>query len=227
MHKDLGCVVYWLHDRNCECPWRHGYIGISARWEKRLKEHRYSKRWPEDFQATILFRGTEEECFALEMQFRPNHGIGWNPARGGNNNGRTLGYKHSDASRANVSKALRGRKKSEGWRRKLAAANKGKTRSPESRAKQSAAAKGRSKPEVWRNLMSKKAKLRYTDPNECLKMSLSVKKALKGVDRSGANNSRFGKPVSEATKEKMRQRIAERGGVDGPNNPNFKHGRYC
>jgi hypothetical protein len=80
MHKDLGCVVYWLHDRNCECPWRHGYIGISARWE---------------------------------------------------------------------------------------------------------------------------------------------------VDRSGANNSRFGKPVSEATKEKMRQRIAERGGVDGPNNPNFKHGRYC
>jgi hypothetical protein len=200
------CVVYWLHDDSCVCPWRHGYIGISARWENRLKEHRFSKRWPEGFQATILWRGTEAECFALEMRFRPDHGIGWNPARGGDNNGRTLGYKHSDASRANVSNALRGHKKSEEWRRKLAAAGTGKTRSAEARAKQSAAIKGRPKPEAWRALMSEKARLRYADPNENLKTSVAVKRGMeaKGTkDHRGERNPMYGRVHSEETRRKI------------------------
>jgi hypothetical protein len=29
MDKTTSCVVYWLHDDRCICPWRHGYIGIS------------------------------------------------------------------------------------------------------------------------------------------------------------------------------------------------------
>jgi len=87
---------------------------------------------------------------------------------------------------------------------------KGIPKSPEHRAKQRAA-----------------ALKRYADPKQRELTSRSVKKGLKNIDRSGSNNSRFGKPVSEETKEKMRQKIIERGGVDGENNPNFKHGRYC
>lgn len=87
--------------------------------------------------------------------------------------------------------------------------------------------RGIPKSEEQKAKMRAAALARYADPKERERTSRSVKEALEGVDRSGANNSNFGKVTSEATKEKMRQRIAERGGVDGPNNPNFKHGRYC
>lgn len=63
---------------------------------------------------------------------------------------------------------------------------------------------------------------RYADQKEHERTSRDVKKALKHVDRSGPNNPSFGRPMSEATKEKIRQRIIERGGVNGANNPNFK-----
>jgi hypothetical protein len=45
-------------------------------------------------------------------------------------------------------------------------------------------------------------------------------------DRSGANNPNFGKATSEATKQKMRDKIAERG-ILGKKNPNYRHGEYC
>ena len=77
-----------------------------------------------------------------------------------------------------------------------------------------------------RERMREAALRRYAKPGEKKKTQAAVKKAFETIDRSGPNNGRFGKPVSEETKEKMRQRIAERGGVDGKNNPNFRHGRY-
>jgi hypothetical protein len=195
------CVVYWLHDDSCVCPWRHGYIGISARWEKRVKEHRWSKRWPDNFQVTILFRGSEAECFNLEMKLRPGHRIGWNPARGGNNNGRTLGYKHSDQSRANVSASLRGKKKSDEHRRKLAIAGTGKTRSATSRVKQGAAMKGRTKSEETRKRMSEAASLRYANPAEREKMSVAVRR--NRPDIRGERNPMYGRVQSEATRRKI------------------------
>jgi predicted GIY-YIG superfamily endonuclease len=79
---------------------------------------------------------------------------------------------------------------------------------PEQRAKQSAAALER-----------------YADPAQHKRTSRAVKKGLKNVDRSGPNNARFGKHLSEETKEKIRQRIAERG-ITGSNNPNYRHGHY-
>jgi hypothetical protein len=66
---------------------------------------------------------------------------------------------------------------------------------------------------------------RYADPAQHKRTSRAVKKGLKNVDRSGPNNSRFGKHLSEETKEKIRQRIAERG-ITGSNNPNYRHGHY-
>ena len=68
---------------------------------------------------------------------------------------------------------------------------------------------------------------RYAKPGEKERTAKAVKKAFKDIDRSGPNNGHFGKPTSEAAKQKIRDRITERGGVAGSNNPNFKHGHYC
>jgi hypothetical protein len=87
---------------------------------------------------------------------------------------------------------------------------KGIPKSPEQRAKQRLAALAR-----------------YAKPGEKEKTAKAVKRGLRDIDRSGANNSNYGKHQSEATKEKVRARIIERGGVFGTNNPNYRHGRRC
>jgi hypothetical protein len=85
-------------------------------------------------------------------------------------------------------------------------AMKGIPKSPEQRAKMRAAALER-----------------YKDPKEHERTSRDVKRGRRRakVDQSGANNPMYGRPMSEATKEKIRQKIIERGGVSGANNPNF------
>ena len=67
---------------------------------------------------------------------------------------------------------------------------------------------------------------RYADPAERERMSKIGKAAFKNIDQSGPNNSHYGKPTSEAAKEKMRAKIFERGGVSGKRNPNYRHGGY-
>jgi hypothetical protein len=80
MDKTTSCLVYWLHDDRCVCPWRHGYIGISTNWFRRLKRHRTNLGV---FQWKHLFTGSIEQCLKLERQLRPKPGIGWNEAPGG------------------------------------------------------------------------------------------------------------------------------------------------
>jgi hypothetical protein len=64
MAKTTSCVVYWLTDSRCVCPWRHGYIGISIDFRRRLHHQRYRQK--RKFEATILFSGTWSECRALD-----------------------------------------------------------------------------------------------------------------------------------------------------------------
>jgi hypothetical protein len=90
-------------------------------------------------------------------------------------------------------------------------AMKGVPKSPEQREKMRQAALRR-----WAN----------TDEAAREKHSKIVSKGLKHIDRTGANNPSFGKHQSEETKQKVRERIAERGGISGANNPNFRHGGY-
>jgi hypothetical protein len=116
------CVVYWLHDDSCVCPWRHGYIGISARWKYREADHRRSGRWPEGYLATILFRGNREECLATEKEFRPVSGVGWNRAVGG----KPI-VLLSEASRARMREARLRQKLSETTREKLRVSSTGRT----------------------------------------------------------------------------------------------------
>jgi hypothetical protein len=87
-------------------------------------------------------------------------------------------------------------------------AAKGVPKSPETRAKMRAAALSR-----------------YADPAERERTSKAVKRTRHLVDQTGVNNPRFGVPMSEATKEKVRQRIQERGGLLGVSNPNWRGGK--
>jgi len=86
---------------------------------------------------------------------------------------------------------------------------KGIPKSPEQKAKMRAAALAR-----------------FADQKERERMRQAVKKAFKTIDRSGENNGRFGKPMSEASKQKIRDTIAARGGRRGDRNANFRHGNY-
>jgi hypothetical protein len=179
MAKATTCVVYWLYNDGCICPWRHGYIGISVRWPQRLYRHKIDGTHfrVKDTKWRILFIGTQDQCLELEKQLRPHLGIGWNKAYGGETTG----------------KGIRGIPKSPEWREKMRLA----------------------------------ALARYAKPGEKERTAKAVKNVLRHVDRSGENNSHFGKPTSESAKQKMRNRIAERGGVSGKRNPNYRHGRYC
>ena len=115
------CVVYWLFDQRCICPWRHGYIGISCEFEARLTKHRKCQRWPE-FQTQILARGTKAACLLIERQMRPAANIGWNVSVGG----KPVVYL-TEASRQKMSDAARLRTVSAATKEKLRIAFTGRT----------------------------------------------------------------------------------------------------
>jgi len=178
-------VVYWLFDNHCVCPRLHGYVGISARFINRLKEHRCSWQFP-PFKYTILLSGSDEECFALEQELRPQHGIGWNKTKGGPNQGRTLGYTYSDEARAKVSAALKGREIT--WRDKLSRAQTGKRQSDASRAKHSASTRGVPKSAAHRAAISEATKLRYARAGERQKTAEAVRAAFAATPRTKKEN---------------------------------------
>lgn len=158
------CVLYWLHDETCNDPRRHGYVGATSFPELRKRQHRENKNFPKGHKWTILFRGSKNKCLKLEAEFRPEDGIGWNKTRGGGfepkGGGVPPGYRFSDKTKLNMSKAQKGRKKSKAHRRKISEALMGHVRTEESRAKQSASARGKPKSLKWRRMMSRLAKKR-------------------------------------------------------------------
>jgi NUMOD3 motif len=118
------CILYWLFDDRCICLWRHGYIGITTKWTRRLQRHR--RTMPHAFRFAILFRGSKEECRKLEHQLRPHRHIGWNIAPGGNM--ARLGAQHSDEAKKKMSIAARQRPpSSEETRERLCIASTGRT----------------------------------------------------------------------------------------------------
>jgi hypothetical protein len=82
-NADDQCCVYFISDASCTDPYRNGYIGITSNEVSRQYAHRRSGRFPAEFVWTILFRGTRQECAAVEKKYRPDRGIGWNSDLGG------------------------------------------------------------------------------------------------------------------------------------------------
>lgn len=157
MDKTTSCVVYWLFDGRCVCPWHHGYIGISICFEHRLAAHRRGlwkgARWrPREFNIQILFSGTRNECRSLEFKMRPHFDIGWNRNPGG---GRTDGERISQGLKKNGFKIT--------WGNKIAKTLTGHVRTLESRLKQSASFKGTTKPPEQREKMHQAGLDRYAD----------------------------------------------------------------
>ena len=76
------CVVYWLHDAYCTHVQKHGYVGISTNFWRRLARHQKDKRFPL-FDWSIVYIGTREKCLEIEYDLRPTWGVGWNKAEGG------------------------------------------------------------------------------------------------------------------------------------------------
>jgi hypothetical protein len=188
------CVVYWLWDESCFDPCSDGYVGVTAHLRKRVSDHRShigkgAAGLPSSFQVQILFRGTFNECAVIEEALRPTPGIGWNRAGGGARS--CLGYKHTETF-----KKIKSRQLTESGR-----------------------FKGIPKPPEQIELMRAAALDRYGDPAEHIRTSLDVIKGLEGVDRSGINNSMFGRTQSEKTKQLISER--RRGQHAGERNPNF------
>ncbi|HVG51653.1 MAG TPA: hypothetical protein VM867_08475 [Xanthobacteraceae bacterium] len=81
-NADDQSYLYYISDATCTDPYQHGYFGISSR-ASREREHRNSGKWPSGFAFTVMFRGTRRACAAVEKQYRPEPGIGWNKSSGG------------------------------------------------------------------------------------------------------------------------------------------------
>jgi hypothetical protein len=190
--------VYWLYDDTCTQPSESGYIGCCSRLDVRLRAHRQG-------------HGTHKGAVNVPADFKvavlfvgpENECLAHeNLFRPGPNIGWNI--------RPGGLPSARGTKHTAEFKRWHAEAAskrfKGVRKSPEQKANMSAAAFAR-----------------YADPAEHEKTS----RALIGkIDNRGKRNPMFGRHMSEATKEKIRAKILERGGVSGKNNPRYRHGRY-
>ena len=115
-------VVYWLHDARCIRLQEHGYVGISGQFMQRLGQHQRNRRFPANFEWSIIFSGTKAQCVEVEHTLRPEPGIGWNRARGGEPM-----VNFTDEVRARMSAAARNRVVSDETREKLRVTSTGRT----------------------------------------------------------------------------------------------------
>jgi predicted GIY-YIG superfamily endonuclease len=154
--------VYWLHllehsDLTCE-----GYIGVSKDPYRRLLEHkntakkgynqnpylgRVLNKYNQQVLQTIIFQGTEQECYQQEENIRPNKNIGWNANKGGIKPPNMLGIPRSEETKKKISKKLKGHVQSFETRCKISKKNKLRIVSPETRKKLSIFFKGKKRPE--------------------------------------------------------------------------------
>lgn len=198
-----SCVVYWLRDEQCICPWRHGYIGISTNHRHRISNHRGNRSFPK-FTFQILFVGSPAECRVLEYKLRPGPKIGWNRGAGGgkprfgipdtvtalqNKSAARRRFlskpEASEILRAAYAKSSATQKgKTIPWADKIAKTLTGHIRTSASRAKQSAKLKGKPKSAEWREKMRQAALARYRDPAEHERTSRAVKEGLRRRSRS-------------------------------------------
>jgi len=191
------CVLYWLHDERCICLQKHGYVGITTNWVRRLSQHQNNKRFPVNFEWSIIFTGTRAECLVLEHQLRPESGIGWNRSQGGK-----PVIEFTDEVRINMRKSKRTKeqivadrainknaKTSPEKRLKYSIGGMGFVRSEESKAKQSASTKGKKKSAEHRVAQSEAAKRRY--------------------ERDGGLSEEIRRKIGESQKRRLAARLLE------------------
>lgn len=84
--------LYWIKSAKFNNIWSEGYVGVSKNPTRRFLEHKQSRvnfiikaayKTYEDMCLEIIYEGSEEECLAAELLFRPTEYIGWNITKGG------------------------------------------------------------------------------------------------------------------------------------------------
>ena len=92
-------VVYWIHLPEHTDPKTEGYLGVSKRFESRMKDHfkdiqegkhknthlvnAVNKYGWDNLIKEILVIGEDKYCYELELKLRSHTEIGWNLAIGG------------------------------------------------------------------------------------------------------------------------------------------------
>lgn len=120
------CEVYWLHLReHCE-PSKEGYIGVSIRVEKRIESHMKALHegkhenihlthayllYGQKIIYSIIYEGSEKECYDKENELRPLKAIGWNISEGGSKPPSQKGVAKSDVHKRNIGKSNKGNKR--------------------------------------------------------------------------------------------------------------------
>lgn len=229
------CVVYWLFDDKCVCPWRHGYVGVTTCWRKRIERHR--RVFGQVFSTQILYRGTKSECLKVEWQFRPHSRIGWNAYPGGAKTraGAIIGAigrrRMSEAAKkrpprspetleklrvrkiGTTNKGRIGQRKTEDEKKKIAESNRGKTLGEDTRRRISLSLRGKTNHLGYRHTDKTKQTIRMK------KLGVAVhseehKKTL--AERMRGNAFTKNKPWSAARRLAWLQRVARRDDAPAP-----------
>jgi len=96
--------VYWIHLEHHTDYKTQGYIGVAQNPIKRLSKHKtlsknnkHSNRVLSDMLKsenclmTLLYEGTDSDCYIREFDLRPDYRIGWNVCPGGEGGSTNLG----------------------------------------------------------------------------------------------------------------------------------------
>ena len=111
------CYVYWIHLDTHDDVTSQGYVGVSVNPEVRWKQRynpivdRVREKYKDRIKHTILFSGTQENCYNRENDLRPKEAIGWNLAIGGF--GIQVGHSVSEETKEKLRQANLGKKHSE------------------------------------------------------------------------------------------------------------------
>lgn len=106
-HKPGQFMVYWIYDRSCTSPERHGYVGVTGSPKREIPRAMHR------FRVTtfkILLRGSKKKCYDLENKLRPKFNIGWNQQVGGFGSGQGgKGLPKSKLHRQRIAKSTKRR----------------------------------------------------------------------------------------------------------------------
>lgn len=101
------CYVYWIHLTEHTDFKTEGYVGVARNPLKRFAKHKtlskndrhtnnvLSEQLKKDnCILTLIYEGSESNCYNKEKELRPEYRIGWNICPGGEGGSTTLGKKH-------------------------------------------------------------------------------------------------------------------------------------
>jgi predicted GIY-YIG superfamily endonuclease len=181
----MANVVYWIHHPDHTDIFTQGYVGISSRFERRMKEHNWSKQnaylknaiekygW-DNLVKEVILMADRAYCLMIETKLRATKQIGWNLVEGGGN--------------PPINKSNLGKKGLPAW-------NKGKTLSEKTKKRVSDSVK-----KLWEN---PEYRQHMSDIHKGSSNFSGKKHSIETIEK--IRLAKLGKKASEETREKMRE----------------------